>query len=242
MAGWICELSYSKCWSLASSSSSSGKADRWDGSMVNNAGVSLEVRNSFLPVHETLDSTFTATMSINSRGVFLGCKYAAKQMITQDPYPSGDRGWIINIGSVAGLVGLVGAVSYSASKGAVVQMTRTVALDLAHPLQRPVSRLLVDDCTSKEQELLITGPSHEDGHDKTIWWTMRRDKLNLQQCIPSKASASQKTLQRQPFFWRVKMRVGFLGLPCLLMVGFSMSFLVSIGQQAYASLGGYTAK
>lgn len=102
-----------------------------DDSMVNNAGIGLEVRSSFLRVHETPDSTFDATMSVNSRGVFLGCKYAAKQMITQDPYPSGDRGWIINLGSVAGLVGLAGAVSYSASKGSVVQMTRTVALDLA---------------------------------------------------------------------------------------------------------------
>ena len=98
--------------------------------MVNNAGIGLEAR-SFVPIHETSDSTFDTTMSVNSRGVFLGCKYAARQMITQDPYPSGDRGWIINIASVAGLVGLVGAVSYSASKGSVVQMTRTVALDLA---------------------------------------------------------------------------------------------------------------
>ena len=77
-------------------------------------------------------------MSVNSRGVFLGCKYAAWQMITQNPYPSGDRGWIINIASVAGLVGLIGSVSYSASKGSVVEMTPLVALDfgaMAHPLQ-----------------------------------------------------------------------------------------------------------
>lgn len=98
--------------------------------MVNNAGIGLEIRNS-LPIHETPDSTFDTTMSVNSRGVFLGCKYAAQQMITQNPYPSGDRGWIINIASVLGLVGLRGTVSYAASKGSVVQMTRTVALDLA---------------------------------------------------------------------------------------------------------------
>ena len=101
--------------------------------MVNNAGIGLEARSSpaMLPIHETPDSTFDATMSVNSRGVFLGCKYAAQQMITQNTYPSGDRGWIINIASVLGLVGQSGAVSYSASKGSVVQMTRTVALDLA---------------------------------------------------------------------------------------------------------------
>ena len=98
--------------------------------MVNNAGIGIEAREP-LPIHETPDSTFDTTMSVNSRGVFLGCKYAAQRMISQDPHPSGDRGWIINMASVAGLVGLTGCVSYSASKGSVVQMTRTVALDLA---------------------------------------------------------------------------------------------------------------
>ena len=98
--------------------------------MVNNAGIGLEARGP-LPIHETPDSTFDTTMSVNSRGVFLGCKYAAQRMISQDPHPSGDRGWIINMASVAGLVGFVGSVSYSASKGSVVQITRSVALDLA---------------------------------------------------------------------------------------------------------------
>ena len=100
------------------------------GSMVNNAGVCLEARGS-RPIHETDESTFDNTIAINARGVFLGCKYAARQMITQDPHPSGDRGWIINVASVAGLVGFGGSVSYCASKGSVVQMSRTVALDLA---------------------------------------------------------------------------------------------------------------
>ncbi len=98
--------------------------------MVNNAGIATEIRN-LLPIHETADSTYDTTMAINSRGVFLGCKYAAQQMITQDPHPSGDRGWIINMSSIAGLVGFGGGISYSASKGSVVNMTRTVALDLA---------------------------------------------------------------------------------------------------------------
>ena len=35
-----------------------------------------------------------ATMSINFLWSFLGCKDAAQQMISQDPYPAGDRGWI----------------------------------------------------------------------------------------------------------------------------------------------------
>ena len=98
--------------------------------MVNNAGIGIETTKP-LPIHETPDSTYDTTMSVNSRGVFLGCKYAAQRMISQEPHPSGDRGWIINTASVAGLVGFTGCVSYTASKGSVVQMTRTVALDLA---------------------------------------------------------------------------------------------------------------
>ena len=99
--------------------------------MVNNAGISIEAAYGTKPIHETDDDTFDQTMRINSRGVFLGCKYAGQQMVKQDPHPSGDRGWIINTASVLGLVGFQGAVSYTAAKGSVVQMTRTVALDYA---------------------------------------------------------------------------------------------------------------
>jgi NAD(P)-dependent dehydrogenase (short-subunit alcohol dehydrogenase family) len=52
---------------------------------------------------------FDKTMRINARGTFLGCKYAIAQMLKQDLHPSGDRGWIINLASVAGLVGFSGA-------------------------------------------------------------------------------------------------------------------------------------
>lgn len=44
-------------------------------------------------------------MRVNAKSVFLGCKYALAQMLQQDPHPSGDRGWIINMSSILGLVG-----------------------------------------------------------------------------------------------------------------------------------------
>lgn len=44
-------------------------------------------------------------MGVNARSVFLGSKYAIKQMLNQEPHASGDRGWIINVASIAGLVG-----------------------------------------------------------------------------------------------------------------------------------------
>ena len=44
-------------------------------------------------------------MQVNARSVFLGCKLAISEMLRQEIHGSGDRGWIINIGSITGLVG-----------------------------------------------------------------------------------------------------------------------------------------
>ena len=71
--------------------------------MVNNAGVSLESRHP-ARIHETTNELYDTTMRINTRSVFLGSKYAIMQMLKQDPHPSGDRGWIINLSSILGIV------------------------------------------------------------------------------------------------------------------------------------------
>jgi NAD(P)-dependent dehydrogenase (short-subunit alcohol dehydrogenase family) len=109
--------------------------------MVNNAGIALEVdsiltKSGGLRAHELPTANFDLTMSINTRGVFLGCKYALSQFLAQDPLPvnsRGDmtRGWIVNIASIAGLIGLGAAPSYTASKHAVVGLTKQIALDYA---------------------------------------------------------------------------------------------------------------
>jgi NAD(P)-dependent dehydrogenase (short-subunit alcohol dehydrogenase family) len=57
---------------------------------------------------------YDKTMKVNARGTFLGCKYAIAQMMKQDLHPSGDRGWIINISSIAGLVGFPGGRKFPA--------------------------------------------------------------------------------------------------------------------------------
>ena len=67
---------------------------------------------------------------VNSRTVFLGCKYAIAQFLLQAPHPSGHRGWIINTASMLGLVGLKpSAGAYCASKGAVVLLTKQIAVE-----------------------------------------------------------------------------------------------------------------
>ncbi|KAI9829326.1 MAG: hypothetical protein M1819_006389 [Sarea resinae] len=98
--------------------------------MVNNAGVLPEAKNP-KSVHELDEKVFDQTMSINTRGVFLGNKYAIQQFLKQEPQPSGDRGWIINLSSILAFVHFPKVFSYCASKGAVQQMTRQVAVDYA---------------------------------------------------------------------------------------------------------------
>lgn len=68
-------------------------------------------------------------MRINARGTFLGCKYGIAQMLRQPAQPNGERGWVINIASIAGLVAFGGCPAYCSSKGAVVELTRQVAVD-----------------------------------------------------------------------------------------------------------------
>lgn len=73
--------------------------------LVNNAGISIEAGRAPLKVHETPVDTWDVTMAVNSRSVFLGCKYACGQMEKQEANEAGDRGWIINMSSIFGLVG-----------------------------------------------------------------------------------------------------------------------------------------
>ncbi|KAI4146802.1 MAG: hypothetical protein LQ340_005805 [Diploschistes diacapsis] len=98
--------------------------------MVNNAGISLESYNP-APIHQTADDVWHRTFAVNTTSVFHGCKHAAAQMLAQPAHASGDRGWIVNISSILGHVGLTRAPAYVASKGAVTQLTKQVALDYA---------------------------------------------------------------------------------------------------------------
>jgi NAD(P)-dependent dehydrogenase (short-subunit alcohol dehydrogenase family) len=97
--------------------------------MVNNAGIGIAEP---LPVWELPVERWDRMQEINAKGVFLGIKYAAKQMIAQEPHASsGDRGWIINAASVLGLAGERMSTEYCAAKAAVVNMTRAAAMDCA---------------------------------------------------------------------------------------------------------------
>ncbi|KAJ5110580.1 NAD(P)-binding protein [Penicillium argentinense] len=98
--------------------------------IVNNAGISIEACSPAV-LHLTSEDTWDTTMRVNAKSVFLGCKYALTQMLAQEPHSSGDRGWIVNISSIMGMIAGPENPSYCASKGAVSQLTRQMALDYA---------------------------------------------------------------------------------------------------------------
>ena len=89
--------------------------------MVNNAGMHLETGK----VWEIETSKLDRVMSVNFKGIFFGCKYAAIQMIKQK------SGTIVNTGSFFGKVGHADSAAYGASKAAVHTMTQSLALELA---------------------------------------------------------------------------------------------------------------
>jgi NAD(P)-dependent dehydrogenase (short-subunit alcohol dehydrogenase family) len=74
---------------------------------------------------------FDQIMQINLVGTFRCIVKSAMGMLTLDPLPGGERGIIINTGSVAAQDGQIGQAAYSASKGGVVSLTLPVARDLS---------------------------------------------------------------------------------------------------------------
>lgn len=99
-------------------------------SFVNNAGITFDLE-TLQPIWSADEDLWDDIQQVNSKGVFLGCKYASRQMLSQDPHPNGDRGWIVNVASIFGMVGTSNFASYCASTGAIVNMTKAVALDCA---------------------------------------------------------------------------------------------------------------
>lgn len=88
--------------------------------LVNNAGI-----YRIEPIEETTVEDWNRLMDVNVTGVFLGMKHCTPLMRERG------HGSVINLSSVAGLVGVAGHTCYGASKGAVRTMTKDVAIELA---------------------------------------------------------------------------------------------------------------
>ena len=94
------------------------KAGRLD-ILVNNAAIAI----GGMPVHEMTDEQWHRLIAVNLTSVFRGCKYALPHMIRQK------AGSIINMASAQGHIGLDGWTAYAGAKGAVMAMTRQMAVE-----------------------------------------------------------------------------------------------------------------
>lgn len=89
--------------------------------LLNNAGFG----GPHVALADTDEELFDKILAINLKGVFLGMKFAIPAML------DGGGGAIVNTASASGLVGWKGLSCYAAAKAAVVQMTKSAALDYA---------------------------------------------------------------------------------------------------------------
>lgn len=87
--------------------------------LVNNAGIAV-----LKPLAQLTLADWDRQIAVNLTSVFLGCKYAAESM------RKGGGGSIVNLSSVAGLVGISLCAAYGASKGGVRMMTKAIAAEL----------------------------------------------------------------------------------------------------------------
>ena len=88
--------------------------------LVNNAGINIRE-----PITEISDEHWRRLQGVNVDGVFYTCRAVTPHMV------KAGYGRIINMGSTSSLVGLADRVNYASSKGAILQLTRSLALELA---------------------------------------------------------------------------------------------------------------
>ena len=119
--------------------------------LYNNAGIMPAADHSVI---DTDVDTWDQVMAVNVRGVFLGCKYAIPQMVQQG------SGSIINIASFVAILGCsVPQDAYTASKGALLALTRSLAVQFGPKGVRtnaicpgPVETPLLLDWLVKDEE------------------------------------------------------------------------------------------
>jgi NAD(P)-dependent dehydrogenase (short-subunit alcohol dehydrogenase family) len=106
--------------------------------------------------HETDEDVWDRTLAVNLTGTFLACKYVLPHMI------EAGGGSIINVSSISGIIGRLRNSAYAASKGGVIALTKSLAIDyLAENIRAnviipgrvdtPLMRRLFDDPTTPRE-------------------------------------------------------------------------------------------
>lgn len=95
--------------------------------LINNAGIGDQT----VPTAQQSVEAFDRVLSVHLRGTFLMSQACLVRMQTQARDHKGNRGAIVNIGSIASLGGIPGRNAYSAAKAGVLGMTRALASEWA---------------------------------------------------------------------------------------------------------------
>ena len=129
--------------------------------MMNNAGIFPDADGS---VTTTSEETWDQVMNINLKGVFFGCKHAIPALVRAG------GGSIINIASFVALMGAAAPqIAYTASKGAVLSMTREIAAEFARkniranalcpgPVETPLLNSILSDPVKRQRRLVHIPP------------------------------------------------------------------------------------
>jgi len=125
--------------------------------LSNNAGILGVVA----PVGEASEEDWDRVIAVNLKSVFLCSKYAVNEMV------KGGGGAIVNSASTMGLVGLPGNTAYSASKGGIIQFTKTMALEYA------ASNVRINCICAG----WIDTPMNEILDEKVLRWTVRETPM-----------------------------------------------------------------
>lgn len=88
--------------------------------IVNNAGI-VHIKK----LHEYSEAQWDRLMGVNVKAIFFSTKHGIAHLAKNPP------GYIVNLGSISSFVGQSSTPAYTASKGAVLQLTRSIALDYA---------------------------------------------------------------------------------------------------------------
>jgi NAD(P)-dependent dehydrogenase (short-subunit alcohol dehydrogenase family) len=92
--------------------------------LVSNAGVQLHDRD--VAIHELPESVWDETMAVNLKGMYLTCKFGLRQMLDQ-----GSGGAVVITSSITAINARVPNFAYTTSKGALLALSRNIALTYA---------------------------------------------------------------------------------------------------------------
>jgi NAD(P)-dependent dehydrogenase (short-subunit alcohol dehydrogenase family) len=126
--------------------------------MFANAGIAHSA-----PFLEHAEAQWHRVLRVNLTGVFLCCQLAARQMVTQ-----GGRGRIITTASINGFRGVENLVGYNVTKAGVIELTKTMAVELAQhgitvnaiapaQIDTRLTRGLSDDARARRAERIPMG-------------------------------------------------------------------------------------